>query len=241
MGLSAAGALKKPGFWSLENYYLKQGTQMARLHEFLQRGVLPSMKKVHAGPVIVMEAMVAQHMPQVALVMGYESMQQFKDVRTKAMSDPDSMEKLKLWESASEQPFEHMSMTLLDAAPYSPEVAIKQQQEKPRIFELRVYHSPSWSQLRALHERFAGPETKIFARVGVHPIFYSTTVAGANMPNLTYLIPFDNLAAREKAWDAFGADPEWIKVRKESIDKYGQISSVIQISIFKAAAYSPVG
>ena len=60
------------------------------------------------------------------------------------------------------------------------------------------------------------------------------------MPNLTYLIPFENLAAREKAWDAFGADAEWVKVRKESIEKYGQISSVVQISIFKAAEYSPV-
>ncbi len=214
---------------------------MARLHEWLQQSVLPAMKKVHSGPVVVMEAMVAQHMPQVALAMGYESMQQFKDVRTKAMGDRDSMEKLKQWESGPEQSFEHMSMTFLEAAPYSPEVAIEQKKEKPRIFELRVYHSPSWSQLRALHERFAGPETKIFARVGVHPLFYSSTIAGANMPNLTYLIPFENLAAREKAWDAFSADPEWVKVRKESIDKYGQISSVSQISIYKAAAYSPVG
>ena len=61
-----------------------------------------------------------------------------------------------------------------------------------------------------------------------------------HVKSLTYLIPFDNLAAREKAWDAFSADPEWVKVRKESIDRYGQISSVSQISIFKAAAYSPV-
>jgi hypothetical protein len=60
------------------------------------------------------------------------------------------------------------------------------------------------------------------------------------MPNLTYVIPFENLAAREKAWDAFGADPEWIKVRKESIDKHGQISSVMQISLYRATAYSPI-
>jgi hypothetical protein len=60
------------------------------------------------------------------------------------------------------------------------------------------------------------------------------------MPNLTYITPFDNLAAREKAWEAFAADPEWIKVRKESIDKHGQISSVIQIAVYRAAAYSPV-
>ena len=49
-----------------------------------------------------------------------------------------------------------------------------------------------------------------------------------------------DLAAREKAWAAFGADPEWVKVRADSVAKSGQISSVIQMSLFKAAAYSPV-
>jgi len=29
-------------------------------------------------------------------------------------------------------------------------------------------------------------------------------------------------------------------VRKESIEKHGQISSVIQISLFRAMAYSPI-
>ena len=54
------------------------------------------------------------------------------------------------------------------------------------------------------------------------------------------LIPFENLAARERAWEAFAADPEWVKVRKESIERSGQISSIIQISLFKAAPYSPI-
>lgn len=60
-------------------------------------------------------------------------------------------------------------------------------------------------------------------------------------PNLTYLTPFANLTEREKAWNAFSADPEWIKVRKESIDRGGQISSQMQISLYRATAYSPVG
>ena len=89
-------------------------------------------------------------------------------------------------------------------------------------------------------ERFAGPETKIFHRVGVNPIFYSSTVVGPNMPNLTYVIPFDDLAAREKAWNAFAADPEWAKVRKESIDQHGQITINNLISIYRAAPYSPI-
>jgi hypothetical protein len=60
------------------------------------------------------------------------------------------------------------------------------------------------------------------------------------MPNLTYLTPFADLAARDKAWSAFSADPEWVKVRKESIDAHGQISSVIQITLLRAAPYSPL-
>ena len=95
-------------------------------------------------------------------------------------------------------------------------------------------------QLAALKERFAGPEIKIFHRLGIFPILYSETVLGTQMPNLTYLTPFDSLAAREKAWDAFAADPEWVRVRKESIDRHGQISSVMQITLLKATPYSPI-
>ena len=102
-----------------------------------------------------------------------------------------------------------------------------------------MYHSSNSTILRALHERFAGPESKIFARSGIHPVLYSSTVFGGEMPNLTYLIPFDSLAAREKAWDTFGADPEWLKVREES-NKNGQLVSVSNISIYRAVAYSPV-
>jgi hypothetical protein len=130
---------------------------------------------------------------------------------------------------------------LVEAADYSPEIVPDAEPRKTsRIFELRVYHSPTRRQLRALHERFSSAEIKIFHRSGIHPILYSQTVIGPNMPNLTYLTPFENLAAREKAWEAFGADPEWAKVRKESVDKHGQISNVIQISLFRATAYSPV-
>ncbi len=60
------------------------------------------------------------------------------------------------------------------------------------------------------------------------------------MPNPTYLIPFESLAAREHAWAAFSADPEWVKARKESVEKYGQIGAVQNISLWKAADYSPV-
>jgi len=91
-----------------------------------------------------------------------------------------------------------------------------------------------------VHERFAGPETKIFHRSGIHPILYADTIFGPELPNLTYLIPFASLAEREKAWDAFATDPEWLKARDESIARGGQIVNYNNISLWRATAYSPI-
>ncbi len=236
----AAGE-KTTKFYTLETYYLKNGTQLGRLNDFMSKTCLPVLKNFYPGPMIFLEALVAPHVPQFAAIAGYRSVNEIWDVRAKAGAQEEFRRGLQEWEAGPEPPYEHYSLSLLEATDYSPEiVSTAEPPGRPRIFELRTYHSPTWRQLRALHERFAGPEIKIFHRCGVHPILYSTMLFGQNLPNLTYVIPFENLAAREKAWAAFAADPEWVKVRKESIDKHGQISSVIQISIYRATPYSPV-
>lgn len=233
---------KRTGFYVLDTFYLQQGLQVARMHDHFSKVALPALQRAqHGGPVIFLESLIAPHMPQMIGIYGFQSLEHLWRVHTKMNQDAEIAKMFEQWEMGSEPPYQQQSSVLLQAADYSPEVVTPAEPAKtPRVFELRVYHSPTWRQLRALHERFAGPEIQIFHRVGVHPLFYSSTMIGPNMPNLTYLIPFENLAARENAWNAFGADPEWIKVRKESIDKYGQISSVIQISLFKSTPYSPI-
>jgi hypothetical protein len=225
----------------LEKFHLRHGTQLERVHHYLSQVALPALGRIHTGPKLALEALVAPHMPQVALLVGFQTLEEIWALRKKLHEDQELEKGFEAWQAGAEPPFEEQINVLLEAADYSPRIAAANPPPKaPRIFELRVYHSPTWRQLQALHERFAGPEIRIFHRVGVHPILYSSTVIGPNMPNLTYVIPFDDLAAREKAWNAFAADPEWIKVRKESIEQHGQIASVIQIAIYKATAYSPV-
>jgi len=252
MFLGAVGALgaaalpgraaeeKRTRFYTLEQFFLKNGTQLPRMHEFISKTMLPALAAAHSGPKICLEALVAPHMPQYAAIFGFESLEQMWETHGKVLSNPEVLKKYDEYERGPEPPFESQTNTLLEAADYSPEITMPDTPGAPRIFELRVYHSPTGRQLQALHERFAGPEIRIFHRCGIYPVLYTSTVFGANVPNLTYLIPFESLAAREKAWAAFGADPEWVKVRQESIEKHGQISSVIQISLYKAAPYSPV-
>jgi hypothetical protein len=233
---------KRTACYLLQAHYLKAGPQLPALHEFLSKSFLPALREVHSGPQLFLEALVAPHIPQLLAIYGFESLDQIDSVSRSLARNDGFQKKLTQLESGPEPPFERLDSMLLEAADYSPEIVVPTAPPRAagRIFELRVYHSPSWRQLRALHERFAGPEVEIFQRSGVHPLFYSSTVVGANMPNLAYLIPFDSLAAREQAWAAFGADPEWIKVRQESVEKYGQISSIIGISLYRATAWSPV-
>jgi hypothetical protein len=240
-GIAARAAdAPRTRFYVFEQYFLEQGTQPARIHEFFSKALLPTMERVHKGPKIFLDAVMTPHLPQVAAIFGVESPEQVWSISKALFADKEFSRAFDQWETG-EAPYVSVSASLLEATDYSPEIAaLEKAPAAPRVFELRVYHSPTYRQNKALHQRFSGAEIKIFHRVGVHPILYSTTVFGDNRPNLTYLIPFDTLAAREKAWAAFSADEEWVRVRKDSIDRSGQISIVSNISLYKATPYSPI-
>ena len=218
---------------------MKSGSQPGRLHEFFSQSMLPALNRLHSGPKLFLDAIIAPHVPEAAAIFGFSSLEELWQTHSKLVEDENLRKGMAALESGSEPAFESLDTWLVEAADYSPEIK-PDATIAPRVFELRVYHSPSWHQLAALHERFRGPEIKIFHRSGIHPLFYGSTLIGQNLPNLVYLIPFADLAAREKAWAAFGADPDWQKVRKESVEKYGEIVPEIQITFFKATAYSPV-
>ena len=238
-GANPDASATRTRFYTIESLFLKNGEQVARLHDFMSRAFFPAARALHSGPMIFLEALVAPHLPQFAIVMGFASPSDALSLYTRLHQQEGYTAAVERWESGPNPPYEQTASTLLEAADYSPEIPAGEPAKQPRIFELRTYHSPTWRQLGALHQRFAGREIPIFHRNGIRPLFYTSTVFGNNLPNLTYLIPFEDLAAREKAWTAFGADAEWIKVRKESVARDGEIASVMQISLFKATAYSP--
>ena len=47
---------------------------------------------------------------------------------------------------------------------------------------------------------FDDAEIKIFRRAGMLPVFFGETLIGKNMPNLTYMLAYDDWDARDKVW-----------------------------------------
>jgi hypothetical protein len=60
------------------------------------------------------------------------------------------------------------------------------------------------------------------------------------MPNLTYMLAFDDLAAREKCWNAFSADPEWQKLRTSAGIPDAELVCNITNAIVRPLPFSPI-
>jgi len=84
---------------------------------------------------------------------------------------------------------------------------------KPQVYNLRIYESHNEAAGQKKIEMFNQGEIAIFRRVGLNPVFFGEALAGPRMPNLTYMLAFENDKARTDAWGAFRADPEWHKLR----------------------------
>lgn len=104
------------------------------------------------------------------------------------------------------------------------------------VYELRIYHT---HKLEALLTRFAGPETKIFERVGMHCVaFWTPTDEPLKGATLIYLLRHKSREAADASWKTFRADPEWIKVKGES-EKDGPLVDKSESTFMALTSFSP--
>jgi hypothetical protein len=221
--------------YRFDYYAYRQGTQASRLNQFLT-SQMPIITK-HARVAGVFTPVMFPHTQTTLVVTGFA----WVEDSMKIEADPAYQKAYEELERPADPPFDSLQRTLLAATDFSPEIAPPAERPKsPRYFEIRTYHSPTQRQLRMLHERFSSAEIAVFHRSGVHPILYANTIAGPDMNSLTYMMPFASLADREKAWAAFSADPEWVKVRDASVARGGQIVDFQNMSLWRATAFSPI-
>jgi hypothetical protein len=82
-----------------------------------------------------------------------------------------------------------------------------------RVVQLRIYESPSVKTGQKKIEMFNTKEIDIFRKTGLNPVFFGECLIGAKMPNLTYMLAFENEEALKAGWKTFLADPEWKELR----------------------------
>jgi len=83
-----------------------------------------------------------------------------------------------------------------------------------------------------------GGEIEIFRKTGLNPVFFGETLAGPQLPGLTYMLCHDNMQARDASWDRFIKHPDWLKLRED--EKYKDSVSNITDIILQPTAYSQI-
>ena len=108
------------------------------------------------------------------------------------------------------------------------------------IFELRTYESNNAATLQKKIDMFNNGEMQIFQRLGMNPVFFGEALVGSKLPHLTYMLAFDDLAARDRLWKAFGSDPEWQKLRATPGSPMPTSFRISATSILRPAAFSDI-
>ena len=90
---AGAAGDKRTGIYVLETYYLQQGAQVPRMHDYFSKVALPAVQRAHhTGPVIYLESLVAPHMPQMIAVYGFQSIEQMWSMHTRINQDAELTE-----------------------------------------------------------------------------------------------------------------------------------------------------
>jgi hypothetical protein len=102
-----------------------------------------------------------------------------------------------------------------------------------RCFELRTYTVREGSSIELLHSRFREHTSQLFKKHGMTIIGYWQPVAKPD--TLIYILAYKDNAARDAAWAAFNADPEWVKTRTEMA-----VNVQVEAVFMGATDYSPI-
>ncbi len=104
------------------------------------------------------------------------------------------------------------------------------------IYELRIYHAAP-GKLSALLKRFETTTLKFWDKHGIHQVGFWTTMIGESNNDLYYILEWKDLGERQKKWEAFLNDPDWVKAKAET-EQDGPLTTHITNHILVPTSFS---
>jgi hypothetical protein len=108
-----------------------------------------------------------------------------------------------------------------------------------RVFELRTYYAAP-GKMAALNERFRKHTNNIFKKHGMEIVgFWQPLGKTEGEAKLIYILAFPSKEAAAKSWKAFGADPDWQRVKTET-ERDGKLVLKVESVYMRPTDYSPI-
>jgi hypothetical protein len=247
LNLRAAEPVASPPareYYELRRYHLRRGPSQKRFDDYARDAAIPAMNRLGLGPIGVFHVMTGPDSPSAYVLIPYASPEQFATASGRLAADAEYLKAGAdfINTPATDPAYIRVESSLMVAFEGMPklEVPAAAKDRQPRIFELRIYESHSKKANRKKIEMFNVGEIALFRRTGLTPVFFGETLVGARLPNLTYLLVFENMAARDKNWSTFAGDPEWKKLSTTPGYTDPEIVSNISNCFLRPAPYSQI-
>jgi hypothetical protein len=243
MSMPAGAAEGKPAIIELRRVQLRNtpDAMSRRTQDFLEKAYVPALKRSGATVVGAFNSVIGMESPYILLVSEFPDVGAWEAAGAKVQSDQSTA---KMRDEYYGGPLQYVreEVTLLRGFPGFPRVQVPPARDggRSRIFEVRRYESNNPRSLARKIRMFDEGEHALFAKLGMVNVFFGETIAGADMQNLTYMVGFDDLAHREKAWGAFGSSPEWKKMSSQPGVSDAEIVSNISNSIVRPLGFSAI-
>ena len=239
-GESMAGSRQ---YLELRKYGFSSRGHAERFNDFLENAAIPALNRHGVNPVGVFNVKYGENIPHKAIyiLLPFNSLEQWSTMKLQLAADQQfNAAGADVLNAVIDNPaYLRTECNLMHAFKDIPQVVVPPQKKegKNRIFEMRTYESHSVkAALQKIHMFNEGGEIEVFRQTGLNPVFFGETLAGSQMPNLTYLLCHDNLEERDKNWQKFGSHPDWLRLKE--MERYKDTVSNISDIILTPTSYS---
>lgn len=227
----------KQEYYELRRYHLHVGSKKNLVGDFLRDVGIPAMNRIGIGPVGVFNAIYGPNSPTLYVLLVHKSLESVAKAASHLLEDDEYRKADFINTDLSEPGYVRIESSLMVAFKDMPKLEVPE--KKSRIFELRTYESHSIKAAKKKIEMFnEGGEIAIFKKTGLRPVFFGESIIGLQLPNLNYMLAFDDMEARDKQWKVFSNDPQWKELRANEAYK-DTVSNITDI-ILRPAPYSQI-
>jgi hypothetical protein len=239
--VAAQGPKAAPEFYELRQYHLRT-TMRQRFTEFFRDDAVPALNRAGISNVGVFTVAFGPDSPTFWVLLTHKTPQSVVELDARLQAD-EKYRASPFTKLASTDPgyvrVDSQLMVAFDGIPVL---------EKPagavagpgRVFELRTYESHNKAAHRKKVEMFNQGEIDIFRRTGLTPVFFGSNIIGTRLPSLTYLLVFEDMAARDRNWPQFVNHPDWKKLVGMPGYSDNEIVTNIHSFILRPTPYSQI-
>jgi len=233
-GAARCAALSRQ-YYELRHYHIKSQEKQKSVLDFLKDAAIPALNRSGIKPVGVFRMLEGDN-PDLLVLLPHESLPSVVSAGLLIASDPKYQKAGAALLNApkSDPSYKRIESSLMIAFEVTPRLELPTKKQS-RVFQLRIYESHNCLAGKKKVEMFnSGGEMEIFRRTGMNPVFFGQSLVGTKLPNLTYMLGFDDIDAKQKAWDKFRDDAGWKKLKAEAYYK-DTVSNITNIMLRPAA------